>query len=105
MEAFGGVTYTCGALEQWLNVEWCIGYIGYFVTAVVLALLPKLVKDYPASANKAVMLTVTIGFIATMISSAVHLLQPLQLTPETTVQAPVIPLSMSAVMITLMAIS
>ena len=59
MTAFAGITngYTCDALENFLNVQWVLGYVGYMGTGLALALLPKLVKDYPPAANKAVMLT------------------------------------------------
>ena len=74
ISAFGGVDYTCGELEQFLNVQWVLGYAGWLLTATFLALLPKLVKDYPPAANKAVMLTVSGIFLLITIVSTLTML-------------------------------
>ena len=79
VKMFAGVIYSCNEMEQWLTVQWCIAWIGWMLTAVPLAFLPKLVKDYPPSANKAVMLTVSGVFMLTMIGQTVTMLKPVEL--------------------------
>ena len=59
MQAWLGVTHECTSIEEFLNLQWCVSVAFAGVTVAVLGILPKLVSDYPASANKAVMLAVS----------------------------------------------
>ena len=45
MESFFSLPHECTSLEFWLNYMWCFAIAGWSGTCVVLALLPKLVKD------------------------------------------------------------
>ena len=80
MAMFSGTTaYTCGSLENFLNGQWVIGFEGYFATAVALALMPKFVKDYPPTANKAVMMTFSVISVLTSLTSALAFFTPFEL--------------------------
>jgi hypothetical protein len=90
IEGARNIKYTCSELEQWLNMQWAIGYIGWLFTAVILALLPKLVKDYPPSANTAVMRTVSGIFLLVTIGSTLMIgstQNAVKLTPDTSIPA------------------
>ena len=70
MPSWLGVAHECNSIETFLNYVWCIAVFAWGLTCFCVALLPKLVNNYPASANKAVMMAVS---IASLPLTAAHL--------------------------------